>query len=176
MAIVTHQVRFAVDIGFSEMLAASAFGIYGIANVVGHACGFVSDRLGRELTYTVAATGAILAVLTLLQVKEPSQLWMLYLYCILFGLGMGLVAVNTYAALADLFYGKHLGSITGLAITNLGIGFSIGPWLAGCIYDATGTYSLAFIIAIVAIGVSCFWFWVAAPRKVRLVSGRVGRR
>ena len=176
MAILAHQVRFAIDIGFGEMLAASAFGIYGIANVVGHAFGFVSDRLGRELTFTVATTGAILAILILLQVKEPSQLWMLYLYCILFGLSMGLLALSNYAAIADLFHGKHLGSITGLVITSLGVGFAIGPWLAGFIYDMFGTYNLAFIMAMVTIGVSCFWFWVAAPRRVRLVAGRVRRR
>jgi len=172
MSVVSHQIRFAIDIGFSEMLAASAFGIYGITNVVGHAIGFVSDRFGRELTCTIAVAGAILAVLTLLLVKEPSQLWMLYLYSILFGLGMGLVAVNAYAALADLFHGKHLGSITGLIITSLGIGFAIGPWLAGYIYDMMGTYSLAFVVTIIAIGFACFCFWVAAPRRVKLVVGR----
>lgn len=173
MAIVTHQVRFAVDMGFSEMLAASAFGIFGIANIVGHACGFISDKLGRESACTTAAIGAILAILTLLQVKEPSQLWLLYLYSILFGVGMGLLAVTCYAALADLFYGKHLGAITGLVITNLGVGFAIGPWVAGCIYDVTGTYRLAFVMVIIAIGISCFWFWVAAPRRVRLVPRRL---
>jgi MFS family permease len=101
---------------------------------------------------------------------------MLYLYSILFGLGMGLMAVMCYAALADIFYGRHLGAITGLIITSLGIGFAIGPWLAGYIHDVIGSYGLAFIIAIFAIGLGCLWFWIAAPRKVRLVAGKVRRR
>jgi MFS family permease len=88
---------------------------------------------------------------------------------------MGLLAVTSYAALADLFYGKHLGAITGFVITCLGIGFAIGPWLAGYIYDMTGTYSLAFVMAIIAIGVSCLWFWIATPRRVRLVARQARR-
>jgi len=173
MTVVTHQVRFAVDVGFSKMVAASVFGLYGVANLVGHAFGFVSDRLGRELTCSIGAAGVILATLTLLQVENSYQLWMLYLYSILFGWGMGLIAITCYTSVADIFYGRHLGSIMGLVITSLGIGFAIGPWLAGYIYDVIGTYSVAFVIAIIATAFSCFWLWVAAPRKVRLVAGKI---
>ena len=175
MTVVTHQVRFAVDIGFSKMVAASAFGLYGVANLIGHAFGFISDRLGREFTCAIGGIGVISAVLILLQVEKADQVWMLYLYSMLFGLGMGLIAVMCYAALADVFYGKHLGSITGLVITSLGIGFAIGPWLAGYIHDVSGSYHVAFVIAILAISFACIWFWIAAPRKVRLVAGKVRR-
>jgi len=173
MTMVTHQVRFAVDMGFDEMLAASAFGMFGIANIVGHALGFVSDRLGRELSCSMGVGGTILAALILLQIEKPSQLLSLYLYSLFFGCGIGLIAVTSYATFADIFYGKHLGSITGLLVTSLGIGFAIGPWLAGYIHDVTGTYSLAFVIAIIALCISGIWIWIAAPRKVRLVAGKV---
>jgi MFS family permease len=172
MTVVTHQVRFAVDVGFSEMVAASAFGLYGVANLVGHALGFVSDRLGRELTCSIGTAGVISATLTLLQVDNAYQLWMLYLYSILFGLGMGLIAITCYTSVADVFYGRHLGSIMGLVVTSLGVGLAIGPWLAGYVYDVTGNYSVAFVIAIIAIVFSCCWLWIAAPRRVRLVAGK----
>ncbi len=176
MSVVTHQVRFAVDVGFSKMVAASAFGVYGVANLTGHAFGFVSDRIGREWTCSLGTAGMVLAALTLLQVNNGSQPWMLYLYSTLFGWGMGLVAVIFYASVADIFYGKHLGSIIGLIVTCLGVGLAIGPWLAGYIYDVTGKYSVAFVIAIIATVFSCFWLWIAAPRKVRLVVGEMRRR
>jgi cyanate permease len=55
---------------------------------------------------------------------------------------------------------------------SLGIGFAIGPWLAGYLHDVSGTYRVAFVIAILATSFACIWFWMAAPRKVRLVGGK----
>jgi len=173
MTIVTHQVRFAVDVGFSEMVAASAFGLFGIANVVGHASGFISDRLGREETCYIGVGSAIIATIMLLKVDTISELYYLYLYSILFGFGMGLIAATSYTIFADIFYGKHLGSITGFIITSLGMGLSIGPWLAGYIYDITGTYRFAFFIAMISLFISGIWIWIAAPRKIRTVPGRM---
>jgi MFS family permease len=72
--VVTHKIRFAVDVGSSKMLAASAFGLYGIANVAGHALGFLSDRLGREFTCSIGSAGAILATLILMEVENFHQL------------------------------------------------------------------------------------------------------
>ena len=95
---------------------------------------------------------------------------MLYLYSILFGAGTGLFALTVYTALADVFYGKHLGSITGLTITSLGLGFALGPWLAGYIYDLAGSYQIAFIIATASMAIACALFWVSSPRKVRRVT------
>ena len=173
MSVVTHQVRFAVDVGFSKMVAASAFGLYGVASLVGHAFGFVSDRIGREWACSLGSAGVVLAALTLLQLDNAYQFWMLYLYAILFGWGMGLIAIIFYTSAADIFYGKHLGSIVGLIITSLGVGLAIGPWFAGFIHDVTGTYRIAFVVAIIATVFSCFWLWIAAPRKVRLVAGKM---
>jgi len=45
---------------------------------------------------------------------------------------------------------------------------------ARALHDRTGSYVLAFWIAIAASVVSAVAMWLAAPRKVWLVSGRVG--
>jgi cyanate permease len=52
----------------------------------------------------------------------------------------------------------------------------MGPWMTGALYDATGAYTLAFCIAIGCCFLSAVAIWLAAPRKVRAVAGRVGRR
>ena len=52
----------------------------------------------------------------------------------------------------------------------------MGPWVTGALYDATGSYALAFWIAIGASVLSALAIWLAAPRRVRAVAGRVGRR
>jgi cyanate permease len=52
-------------------------------------------------------------------------------------------------------------------------GGAVGPWLTGAVHDVTGSYTLAWWIAIAAAVVSGVTIWFAAPRKVRVVAGRV---
>jgi cyanate permease len=54
----------------------------------------------------------------------------------------------------------------------VGGGGAAGPWLAGAIHDATGSYRLAFVLAIAGCITSALAIWMAAPRKVRRVPGR----
>ena len=55
------------------------------------------------------------------------------------------------------------------------LGGATGPWLTGVLFDVTGTYAIAFWIAIACSLFSILAIWLAAPRKVRTVAGRVGR-
>jgi MFS family permease len=88
--------------------------------------------------------------------------------------GYGLASV--FGAIpAELFQGKHYGMIFGtLSLTSI-IGGAIGPWIAGALHDRTGDYVLAFWLSIGASVVSAFAIWLAAPRKIRAVAGRVPR-
>jgi MFS family permease len=74
---------------------------------------------------------------------------------------------------AEIFEGPHYGSIFGTVTVALIGGGAAGPWVAGIIRDATGSYRLAFLLAIACCVVSAAAIWVAAPRKVRLVPGRI---
>jgi len=89
-------------------------------------------------------------------------------------LGYGLASV--FGAIpAELFQGKHYGTIFGtLSLASI-VGGAIGPWVAGALHDYTGSYVLAFWIAIGASIVSAIAMWLATPRKVRAVAGRVPR-
>lgn len=74
-----------------------------------------------------------------------------------------------------MFQGKHYGTIFGtLSLASI-VGGAIGPGVAGALHDYTGSYVLAFWIAIGASIVSAVAMWLAAPRKVRAVAGRVPR-
>jgi len=52
------------------------------------------------------------------------------------------------------------------------IGGAAGPWVTGVLYDATGSYAIAFWIAAGCSAASMAAIWLAAPRKVRAVAGR----
>jgi len=45
--------------------------------------------------------------------------------------------------------------------------------VAGAIYDRTGSYAPAWLLAIGACVLSITAIWVAAPRRVRAVAGRI---
>jgi nitrate/nitrite transporter NarK len=86
--------------------------------------------------------------------------------------GYGMASV--FAAIpAELFQGRHYGHIFGTLSLATGLGSGAGPWVAGWLHDRTGDYVLAFQVGIVACVVSAAAIWLASPRKVRAVAGRV---
>lgn len=163
--VLSHQVRFAEDAGYSSMFSVSIFALFGVTLFLGQSCGFLSDRLGREVMGTLAAVLSIVALAALGAVRDTSAPWLLYVYAICFGLGGGLFTPTIYAGAADIFGGPHFGAVSGLLLTGMGVGAVFGPWLGGYIYDGSGTYVPAFVLCGVCVGLSCLIFWIAAPRK-----------
>jgi MFS family permease len=88
------------------------------------------------------------------------------------GLGYGLVSVIG-AIPAEIFSGRRYSTIFGTVMLASIAGGAAGPWVAGALYDATGSYTLAFWIAIGCCALSALAIWLAAPRQVRAVAGRV---
>jgi len=171
--IMGHQPIYCQDVGFSAAFAAAVFGLSGFTLVVGNLCGFISDRIGREVTYTIGMVGIVIGIF-ILMTATASQPWLLYLYVIFWGLFLGVAGPAAFATQADLFSfgGRRYGAINGFFIFGYGIGGMIGPWLGGYIFDVSKSYDLAFIIVIIASIASCIFLWLAAPRKVRLVAGK----
>ena len=108
----------------------------------------------------------------LLFLRETPTPFLLYVMIATQGvLGYGITSVIG-AIPAEIFQGRHYGTIFGtLMLASIG-GGAVGPWLTGVLHDATGSYSIAFWIAIFASLLSAIAIWLAAPRKVRLVAGR----
>jgi MFS family permease len=69
-------------------------------------------------------------------------------------------------AAADLFQGRHFGSIFGGITFGFGIGGAPSSWLGGYLFDKMGSYHVRLILAMVAIVVALASMWLAAPRKV----------
>jgi MFS family permease len=175
-AVQVHQTKYLVEIGFTPTDAAWALGAVSLAGVPGQiVLGHLSDRVGREWVWTVGSLGFTLCYLALLLLGQTPTLPLLYVMILSQGLlGYGLTSV-VGAIPAEIFEGRHYGTIFGsLMLAAIG-GGAVGPWVTGALYDATGSYTLAFWIAIGASGLSALAIWLAAPRRVRTVAGRVGR-
>lgn len=168
--VLAHQVKFAVDVGYSSTFAASIFALFGVFTVAGLLSASLSDWIGREKTVTLSTVLAIGALLALTFTRDTSQPWLLYVYATSFGYGVGLFWPTIQAGTADLFYGRHFGAIVGLLQVGTGVGGVIGPWLGGYLYDITGSYTSAFILCMVCYGLACIAYWIAAPRHAAKLS------
>jgi MFS family permease len=176
-AVQVHQTKYLVEIGFSPADAAWALGFVSLAGIPGQiALGYLSDRIGREWVWTVGSLGFALCYLTLLLLRQTPTPALLYVMVVSQGmLGYGLTSV-VGAIPAEIFQGRHYGTIFGTVMLSAIGGGAVGPWATGALYDATGSYTLAFWIAIGGSGLSALAIWLAAPGQVRAVAGRVPRR
>jgi MFS family permease len=171
-----HQTKYLIDIGFTPTLAAWALGLVSLGGIPGQiALGHLSDRVGREWVWTLGSLGFVLCYAALLALPyHPTPVLLAVMVACQGVLGYGVTSVFP-AVPAELFQGRHYGTIFGtLSLASL-VGGALGPWAAGALYDITGTYVIAFSIAMATSVISAIAIWLAAPRKVRAVAGRVHR-
>jgi MFS family permease len=166
--VVVHSVRFLVDQGVAKMTAALILAMVGaISSVFRIFWGWLSDRIGREITYTMGISCGFLGVSSLLLFEPFRSPLLIYSFFVFFGMGWGVTAPMFMAVSADLFQGRIYGLIYGFVEAAVGIGAAFGSWVAGFIFDRTQSYQMAFVLVIVCMLLSCIFIWLAAPRRFR---------
>lgn len=169
--ILVHNVKFMVDQGIPKMTAAFVFAMVGvISSVFRIFWGWLSDRIGREITFTMGISCGCVGVLSLLLIEVTGNTGFAYGFSLFFGMGWGVTAPMYMAVAADLFKGKIFGLIYGMVEAGIGLAGAIGAWVAGFIFDRTQSYFWAFILVIVVFLVSSLFVWLAAPRRARMGS------
>jgi MFS family permease len=173
-AVQVHQTKYLIEAGFAPSLAAWALGLVSLVAVPGQiAFGHLSDRIGREWVWTIGNCGFVVCCLALIGLQAMPSAALLYLMIVAQGtLGYSLTSVMG-AIPAEIFEGRHYGSIFGTVMLAAILGGAAGPWIAGVLYDTTGSYAVAFWIAAACSVVSMLAIWLAAPGRVRAVAGRV---
>jgi len=160
-----HQAAFLVDHGLPAMTAASVISVVGASSILGKTGGgWISDHLSRELVYALGMIGMILGVGVLWLVALAPTAWLALGYAVLFGVGYSVTAFIVPAMMSDRFRGPHFGSIFGATQVASALGSALGAWLAGRIFDATGSYAIAFMLAAAAAGVAAMSVWAGRMR------------
>jgi MFS family permease len=175
-AVQVHQTKYLVEIGFTPTLAAWALGIVSLAGIPGQIMlGHLSDRIGREWVWTAGACGFAICYVALLAMDQVPSAVLLYTMVIAQGmLGYGITSV--FGAIpAEIFQGRHYGSVFGTLMLSAIGGGAAGPFVTGVLHDATGNYRAAFGIGLGVSLLSALAIWLAAPRQVRAVAGQVHR-
>lgn len=172
--IVTHQVAHVADVGFSKFVAASVFGLAGITSSFGRVIfGFIADRLTKQAAYTLNIAMTVVGVGALMILSNPSQVWLLYVYVIFFGIGFGSRAVIFSSLTADIFSGKGFGSILGYSTVAVGVGGALGSYFGGVFHDWTGSYTMSFTLSTLLLAISDVCIWLAAVPAVAAYDKRL---
>jgi MFS family permease len=154
--VLTHLIPHAAEHGFSEMHAAQALGLMGAMNIVGTILsGWICDRFGRKgpLAFYYGVRG--LSLIFLLYVwNVPS----LHIFAAIFGLNYISTVPPTTTLTANIFGRLSVGALSGWIYFSHQVGSAVGAWAGGAIFDATGSYSWAFlsaaVMAFIAVGLS----------------------
>lgn len=173
-AVQVHQTKYLVEIGFSSTAAAWALGLVSAVGIPGQiALGHLSDRIGREWIWAIASFGFAICFALLMLLQQTPSLTLVYLMVLAQGfLGYGITSIMG-AVVAEIFQGKHFGTIFGTVMLVALAGGAAGPWVTGVLHDRFGDYNAAFGLGIVVSVVSALAIFIAAPRKVRAVAGRL---
>jgi OFA family oxalate/formate antiporter-like MFS transporter len=126
--------------------------------------GYLSDRVGRNLTMTIAFLGAGAAYLLLDWVHH---LWAWAILSSVVGFAFGTLFAVSGPLISDCFGLKHFGTIFGLIFTAYGF-FSgaLGPWLSGHILDYTeGNFKVIFFYLGSGYLLAALLIWFARPGR-----------
>jgi len=141
--ITVHIVAYALDAGLPAMVAAGLLTTIGVGSILGRvASGALSDKVGTKPVLAVCLVVQGMAVLWLTKAGEP---WMLYLFAAFFGISYGGCIPMIPKMAAQLFGVRSMGAIFGGISVADGIGFAVGPFMAGYIFDITGSYNMSFL-------------------------------
>jgi len=172
-----HQVAFLVDHGMAAMAAASVVGVVGVASVFGKTGGgWLSDRFERELIYVIGIAIMVASVGALALVGMLPSRGGAYAYAALLGVGYSATASLIPAMISDRFRGPRFGLILGMGLFGSAVGSALGPWMAGHLFDLTGSYVLPFIIAAVCGTLAGLAGWRAGTLRRRAVAGGMAAR
>ena len=154
--VLTHLIPHAAEHGFSEMHAAQALGLMGAMNIVGTILsGWICDRFGRKGPLAFYYGVRALSLIFLLYVwNVPS----LHIFAAIFGLNYISTVPPTTTLTANIFGRLSVGALSGWIYFSHQVGSAVGAWAGGAIFDATGSYSWAFlsaaVMAFIAAGLS----------------------
>ncbi len=168
---IAHQVYYLRDVGHDPMIAASMFGVFGVAFAIGNVSSSLSDRFGRLLFIVAGCLSTAGAILLLNVAPSPDSRFIAVLFAVCAGWGLGVTPPSCFAAIADRFHGEHYGSIQGTTIMVTSLGGALGAWAGGALHDVTGTYDAPFLLVGLVL-IAAVVLAVAATRSSSVPSAR----
>ncbi|MBW1800734.1 MAG: MFS transporter [Deltaproteobacteria bacterium] len=165
---IQSQVPHLQDIGFPVGTAAAALGgialVSGLAKIMfGWLCDFIKPKYVFNLAVLFMAGGTFI----LMNVKPDSGNSILWLYALIMGIGAGSWLPTMSMLVSENFGLAAYGSIFGALSLVFNMGVSVGPLLAGFIFDVTNGYHWAFVTFMISYAVAIPVMFAAVKPKVK---------
>lgn len=143
-AILVHVVLYATDSGMPSVTAASVLSVVGGMSIFGRiTMGTAGDKAGNRRSLAICFG---LCLFSFIWVLLTRQQWTIFLFAVVFGFAYGGMYTLESPLVAELFGLKAHGAIFGVIHFGSCIGGSVGPLIAGSVFDKTGSYLVAFVI------------------------------
>jgi len=141
-----HLKLYLRDLEFTQGEAARIISLVLFSSLIGRVLmGWLADLFRRKyvmiLIYTIVAC-------TIPLLLVPDFTGRIYIFAIIFGIGLGGDYMIIPLMAADLFGVKVLGRIMGIILVADGVAEATFPMLLGSLYDTAGNYRLGFILLI----------------------------
>lgn len=146
-----HLPSYLKDHGMAPQVAGYALALIGLFNVFGtYASGVLGQRLRKAhiLAFIYLARAIAISAFLLVPLNPMS----VYVFASVMGLLWLSTVPATNAAVAQIFGVAHLSMLGGFVFLSHQVGSFLGVWMGGLLYDLTGNYDTAWLIAI-ALGV-----------------------
>jgi MFS family permease len=145
--ITVHLPAFLIDKGLSADIGGWTIAAIGLFNVAGSLMsGWLSNHMPKRYILSIIYFARALAVLAFIALPVTP------LSAILFGAVMGFLWLSTVAPtngiIAVMFGTRWLATLSGFAFFNHQVGGFLGVWLAGVLFERTGSYDAVWWLAI----------------------------
>lgn len=165
--VIVQSVAYLVDVGFTPLQAATAFGAAGMLSVVGvSSSGWMADRYSPRKAATLSFIGTALGVAMLYALTYRASEVLLVAYVLLFGICQGARGPVVAGLSARLFSGPGQATVYGAIYALMSIGTGLGAMLSGALHDWTGGYRAGFLLALVAVALAAAPFWTSRDELV----------
>ena len=140
-----HLIPLATDYGIPAMTAGNMLAWYGLMSLVGVLiAGPVADFMGSKIPIILTFVLRVLLFIMLIQYKNEVSF---YVFAFAFGFTHLITAPLTPILIGKLYGFTYIGILTGFINTVHFLGAGFWPYMAGVIFDKTGSYQLAFILS-----------------------------
>lgn len=130
--------------GMSADAAAVVVGLMGIFNGFGRLIwAWISDYIGRPMTFMILLTVNVFMTLSLTMVKTPI-LFTVAMAIVMTCYGAGFSLIPPY--LSDIFGAKELAALHGYSLTAWAMAALAGPMLLSLIFEATASYTVTLLV------------------------------
>lgn len=143
MTILLHIVPHGSDMGLDPIQSAGLLSTIGGMSMGGRILtGFAIDRIGNRRSMALCL---ILMICGFVWLQAAGSAWTLYLFAALYGVAHGSYYTLMSPLAAELFGLASHGTILGIGFLSGNLGGSLGPVLAGVVFDKVRSYQPVFL-------------------------------